>query len=64
MQNIEIMLSESLPTKIQEGQPNDKKIIGHTYRVTVLRTDFKSRAVHSFSYSNYDLDEVKSQSRT
>jgi hypothetical protein len=30
MQNIEIILSESLPTKIQEGQPNDKKIIGHT----------------------------------
>ncbi|HEY6165879.1 MAG TPA: hypothetical protein VIW25_13315 [Nitrososphaeraceae archaeon] len=34
------------------------------YKVTVLRTDFKSRAVCSFSYSNYDLDEVKSQSRT
>ena len=30
MQNIEIIVSESLPTKIQEGQPNDKKIIGHT----------------------------------
>jgi hypothetical protein len=57
MQNIEILVSESL--SVQEGQPNNEKIIsGHTYKVTVLRTDFKSRAVYSFSYPNYDLDEI------
>ena len=55
MQNIEILVSESLP--VQEGQPdNEKTIVGHsyknTYKITILRTDFKSRTAYSFSYSD------------
>lgn len=56
MQNIEILISESLTA--QERQLDDKKIIRHKYKITVLRTDFKSRAVYSFSYSDYNEDRL------
>lgn len=60
MQNIEILVSESLP--VQEGQPNNEKIIvGHTYKITILRTDFKSRTAYSFSYSDHNALALKTE---
>jgi hypothetical protein len=62
MQNIEILISEET-LSINERQllPKDKKTttISHTYKITVLRTDFKSKAVYSYSHSGYnDGDEL------
>jgi hypothetical protein len=59
MQNIEILVSES---PVQEGQPNNEKIIvGHTYKITILRTDFKSRTAYSFSYSDHNALVLKTE---
>jgi len=60
MQNIEILVSES-PTA-QEGQSNNEKIIvAQTYKITILRTDFKSRAVYSFSYPDSNALSLKTE---
>jgi hypothetical protein len=59
MQNIEILVSES---PVQEGQPNNEKIIvGHTYKITILRTDFKSRSAYSFSYFDHNALVLKTE---
>jgi hypothetical protein len=59
MQNIEILISEeTLPVNERQSLPKDKNMtISHTYKITVLRTDFKSKAVYSYSHSGYNDDD-------
>lgn len=64
MQNIEILISEeSVPLRERQPPlPKDKKTTtSHTYKITVLRTDFKSKAVYSYLHSDYKDDELNSR---
>jgi len=64
MQNIEILVSES-PTA-QEGQSNNEKIIvAQTYKITILRTDFKSFHSNALSLKTEpDLCKILSSMRS
>lgn len=59
MQNIEILISEeSVPLHERQPLSKDKKTTtSHTYKTTVLRTDFKSKAVYSYLHSDYKDDD-------